>query len=627
LEDSATTKAPWRWRRAWAVCCSLLCMGGVVAVFRFAQGDLPLSVSRMSLVPQAATTNQADVDNLATIMNQHMKLGRVPPFQRMAKWEANQVKLMRALPPHQEGQVSRARPFVRPAVAAPEAATAPVQSVTTQSVMGLYGLGVMGQNFALNVASKGFQISVANRGPERVDTCLSRAEKEGLQGKVVGFKDLESFVESLEVPRRVMFLVKAGQAVDDAISMFADLLSPGDILIDGGNEWFENSERRAAKVLEQKGIMYLAMGVSGGEFGARYGPSLMPGGPKEAYDALEPVLKKVAAQSDSGPCVTYLGAGGCGNYVKMVHNGIEYGDMQIIAEAYDLLRNNGFSNDEIGGVFEDFNGGELQSYLMEISAKILKKKDEDVIAWADGSKLPSSKDSLVDMILDATGNKGTGKMTVQQAAAQGVAVPTIAAALDARFLSSCKEERLRASEVLKSPEQGTSLQEVDREQLVQDVRNAMYSSKIISYAQGMNLIKAASNDFGWDVNLGEAARIWKEGCIIRAQFLDRIKAAYDKDPLLPSLLLDEDFARELGERQASWRRAVILSMNLGVTSGAMAASLAYYDQYRRALLPANLVQAQRDFFGSHTFERLDKDRGEYFHCLWDETHAEETGKR
>jgi 6-phosphogluconate dehydrogenase len=492
--------------------------------------------------------------------------------------------------------------------------------------MGLYGLGVMGQNLALNVASKGFQISVANRGPERVDSCLSRAEKEGLEDKVVGFKDLKSFVESLEQPRRVMFLVKAGQAVDDCISMFADLLSPGDILIDGGNEWFENSERRA-KLLEDKGIMYLAMGVSGGEYGARWGPSLMPGGPKKAYAALEPVLTKVAAQSDSGPCVTYLGAGGCGNYVKMVHNGIEYGDMQIIAEAYDLLRNNGFSNDEIGTVFEEFNGGELQSYLMEISAKILRKRDEDVIAWADGKRLEANKDFLVDKILDATGNKGTGKMTVQEAAAQGVAVPTIAAALDARFLSSCKEERLRASEVLKAPEIDPSTQDIDRKQLVEDVKNAMYCSKIISYAQGMNLIKEASTNFGWNVNLGEAARVWKEGCIIRAQFLDRIKSAYDKDPQLPSLLLDNDFAKELGDRQTSWRRAVILSMKLGVSSGAMAASLAYYDQYRRALLPANMVQAQRDFFGSHTFERLDRDRGEFFHCLWDETHAEETGKR
>jgi 6-phosphogluconate dehydrogenase len=488
--------------------------------------------------------------------------------------------------------------------------------------MGLYGLGVMGQNLALNVASKGFQIAVCNRSAGRVDTCISRAKAEGLADNLHGFKDTAEFVKSLKRPRRVMFLVKAGQAVDDTIALFADLLEEGDIMIDGGNEWYENSERRGDSI-KSKGILYLAMGVSGGEEGARNGPSMMPGGPREAYDAMHDILVKVAAQSDSGPCVTYLGEGGAGNYVKMVHNGIEYGDMQLISEAYDLLKSAGMNNEEIADTFEEWNKGELQSFLIEITFKILRKKDEDVMVWKDSSMLEKGDGYVVDKVLDATGNKGTGKMTIREGARLGVACGTMSAALDARFLAFNKEERVAADKILKGP---SAFPQVKRDQLVEDIKNALYCSKICSYAQGMKLIGEASKVNGWGVDLGEAARIWKAGCIIRAGFLDRIKSAFERTPDLASLLVDSEFAAEINERQDSWRRIVTLSVAQGTTAAAMASSLAYYDQYRRARLPANLVQAQRDFFGSHTFERTDKPRGEAFHCLWDETHNASTGQ-
>eukprot|EP00750_Incisomonas_marina_P021335 INCI4302.1.p1 GENE.INCI4302.1~~INCI4302.1.p1 ORF type:complete len:525 (-),score=111.41 INCI4302.1:107-1549(-) len=480
----------------------------------------------------------------------------------------------------------------------------------------------MGQNLALNVASKGFKIAVCNRSPARVDSCEARAAEENLSDNLKGFKDPKEFVASLKRPRRVMFLVQAGDAVDATIELFSNLVEEGDILIDGGNEWYENSERRG-EALKPKGIMYLAMGVSGGEEGARNGPSMMPGGPREAYDAMHDILVKVAAQSDSGPCVTYLGEGGAGNYVKMVHNGIEYGDMQLIGEAYDLMKSAGMSNEEIADQLEEWNKGELQSFLIEITYKILRKKDEDVMVWKDSSMLEKREGYVVDKVLDATGNKGTGKMTIREGARLGVACSTMSAALDARFLAFNVEERQAASKILKGP---SSFPEVKREQLVADIRDALYCSKICSYAQGMNLIKEASNNHGWGVDLGEAARIWKAGCIIRAQFLDRIKSAYERNPALASLLVDADFAQEINDRQDAWRRVVTLSCAQGATAAAMSASLAFYDQYRRARLPANLVQAQRDFFGSHTFERTDEPRGEAFHCLWDESHNASTGQ-
>jgi len=365
--------------------------------------------------------------------------------------------------------------------------------------------------------------------------------------------------------------------------------------------------------------------VSGGEEGARNGPSLMPGCPKAAYDLLKPVLEKTAAQTDSGPCVAWLGEIGSGNYVKMVHNGIEYGDMQLIAEAYEILKHAGLSNAELSKLFDDWNkNSELQSFLIEITSEIFAKKDEDVIDWSNSEKLPKGEGYLLDKILDKTGNKGTGKMTVKEGATQSVACPTISAALDARFIAFGKDDRVAAAKIL-AKGAPSKWPDVNREELIKDVKQALYAAKICSYAQGMNLIKAASDANEWNVNLGECARIWKGGCIIRAKFLDTITKAYQNNPKLASLLVDPYFANELIQRQMAWRRVVSLGIATGIAVPAFAASLGYFDQYRKARLPANLVQAQRDYFGSHTFERTDKERGKAYHCIWSDAHAEFTG--
>jgi len=493
-----------------------------------------------------------------------------------------------------------------------------------QAQFGLYGLGVMGQNFALNVAEHGFPISVCNRSPGRVDVCVQRAKDElGDQvGNLKGYKDPKEFVASLSKPRIVMFLVKAGAVVDSCIDQFADLLEEGDILVDGGNEWYENSIRRAKRV-EPKGILYMAMGVSGGEEGARKGPSIMPGGPRAGYDAMEHIIKKCAAQTASGPCTTYIGGPGSGNYVKMVHNGIEYGDMQLIAEAYTILKNiGGLTNEELHQTFKKYNEGILDSFLMEITYVILGKKDEEVYDLETGKIIPECKGEgyLVDKILDRTGNKGTGKMTIKEGADRGSPVGTMAGALDARFISHDKATRVELSKSLPGPEGG--LPAVDKAQLIADVEAAMYCSKICSYAQGMNLIRTASDEFKWDVSLGECARIWTGGCIIRAGFLGKIKTAYDTNPQLASLLVDPGFLSSITERQASWRRIVSLCCVAGIPAPSMYASLAYYDMYRQATMDtASLVQAQRDFFGSHTFERKDTPLGKFFHCKWTDAHA------
>eukprot|EP00002_Diphylleia_rotans_P011730 TRINITY_DN2309_c0_g3_i1.p2 TRINITY_DN2309_c0_g3~~TRINITY_DN2309_c0_g3_i1.p2 ORF type:complete len:472 (+),score=115.24 TRINITY_DN2309_c0_g3_i1:79-1494(+) len=468
--------------------------------------------------------------------------------------------------------------------------------MSTLSEIGLVGLAVMGQNLALNIASKGFQISVFNRSVNKVDETVERAKREG-DLPLVGYKDVQQFCASLQRPRRIIILVKAGSPVDDTIATLVPHLEAGDIIIDGGNEWYPNTERRS-KEANARGLLYVGMGVSGGEEGARHGPSLMPGGPKEAYDVLEPVLKKIAAQVDDGPCVTYIGKGGAGNYVKMVHNGIEYGDMQLISEAYDILRNiGGLTNEELHEVFTEWNNGELKSFLIEITSIIFGKKD--------------AKGHIVDYILDKTGMKGTGMWTVKEFAERCVPAATIAAALDSRYLSGLKDERVAASQVLSGP---TAQPTADKKQLIDDVRQALYASKICSYAQGMNLIRKAGEEVGWDLDLGSIARIWKGGCIIRAIFLDRIKAAYDRDSKLPSLLVDPEFARELNERQAAWRRIVALCATNGIAAPAFSGSLAYFDSYRRARLPANLIQAQRDFFGAHTYERTDEAGS--FHTEW-----------
>jgi 6-phosphogluconate dehydrogenase len=413
---------------------------------------------------------------------------------------------------------------------------------------------------------------------------------------------MASFVGSLSVPRRVILLVKAGSAVDDTIAQLTEHLSAGDLIIDGGNEWYPNTERRAEE-LKGKGILYLGMGVSGGEEGARNGPSMMPGGALEGYKMVEHILLKVAAQT-GGPCVTYIGPGGAGNYVKMVHNGIEYGDMQLIAEAYDVLKTiGGFTNAELADAFAEWNRGELESFLIEITAQIFATRDDQ----------PGATGDLVDKILDKTGMKGTGRWTVQEAAERSVPAPTIAAALDGRYLSGLKDERVAASAVLEGPDT-SGLPAVDKAQLLEDVRRALYASKICSYAQGMNIIRGAAAHFDWGLDLAAISRIWKGGCIIRARFLDRIATAYERDGALASLLVDTDFSAELKDRQASWRRIVSLAVAHGVPVPAFSNSLSYYDAYRRERLPANLVQAQRDFFGAHTFERTDMEGS--FHAKW-----------
>eukprot|EP01018_Ginkgo_biloba_P008010 Gb_19037 [translate_table: standard] len=471
------------------------------------------------------------------------------------------------------------------------------------SRIGLAGLAVMGQNLALNIAEKGFPISVYNRSSIKVDETVERAKKEG-NLPVRGFHDPKEFVHSIQKPRVIIMLVKAGAPVDQTIETLSAHMEEGDCIIDGGNEWYENTERRE-EAAKHKGFLYLGMGVSGGEEGARHGPALMPGGSYEAYKYIEDIVLKVAAQVDSGPCVTYIGKGGSGNFVKMVHNGIEYGDMQLIAEAYDVLKSVGkLTNPELHEAFSNWNKGELESFLIEITADIFSIKDD------------KGEGYLVDKILDKTGMKGTGKWTVQQAAELSVAAPTIASSLDSRFLSGLKEERVEASKVFKTAQMGDILtsEEVDKKKLIDDVRKALYASKICSYAQGMNLIRAKSAEKGWDLKLGELARIWKGGCIIRAIFLDRIKKAYDRNPDLASLLVDPEFAAEMVDRQSAWRRVVSLAINAGVSTPGMSASLAYYDTYRRARLPANLVQAQRDYFGAHTYERIDMPGS--FHTEW-----------
>ncbi|XP_051144530.1 6-phosphogluconate dehydrogenase, decarboxylating 1-like [Andrographis paniculata] len=470
--------------------------------------------------------------------------------------------------------------------------------------IGLAGLGVMGENFALNIAEKGFPISVYNITTPRIDETVERAKREG-NLPVYGFSDPEAFVRSIQRPRFIILLIKAGSPVDQTIKTLSVFMDKGDCIIDGGNEWYENTERREREMAEL-GISYLGMGVSGGEEGARCGPSLMPGGSAEAYKNVEDILLKVAAQvPESGPCVTYIGEGGSGNFVKMVHNGIEYGDMQLIAEAYDVLKSVGkLSNEELQEVFLEWNKGELLSFLIEITGEIFGIKDD------------KGNGFLVDKVLDKTGMKGTGKWTVQQAADLSIAAPTIASSLDSRFLSGLKEERVEAARIFNSIEIGDVLekQTVDKKRLVEDVRKALYASKICSYAQGMNLIRAKSIEKGWNLKLGEIARIWKGGCIIRAVFLDRIKKAYDRSPDLASLLVDPEFAKEVIDRQSAWRRVVCLAINAGISAPGMTSSLAYFDTYRRESLPANLVQAQRDYFGAHTYERIDMPGS--FHTEW-----------
>ncbi len=464
---------------------------------------------------------------------------------------------------------------------------------------GVIGLAVMGENLALNVESRGFPIAVYNRTPAKTEKFMAwRAT-----GKdVVAAYSLEEFVKSLERPRKILVMVKAGKPVDAVIEELKPLLEEGDTIIDGGNSLYDDTERRTND-LEATGLGFVGMGVSGGEEGALNGPSLMPGGTEAAYNYLEPILTKIAAQVDDGPCVTYIGPRGAGHYVKMVHNGIEYGDMQLIAEAYDLLRNGlGLNHEQLHEVFAKWNTtDELNSFLIEITADIFNYIDKE-------TQLP-----LVDLILDSAGQKGTGRWTVVSSLELGVPIPTMYAAVNARVLSSYKPERVAAMKQLTGPQ---GKYDGYPETFIHQVRDALYCSKMCSYAQGMALLNKASAEYDYNLNLAEIARIWKGGCIIRAGFLDKIKSAFKDNPQLPNLLLAPEFKQSILDRQAAWREVVGIASKLGVPVPAFSASLDYFDSYRRDRLPQNLTQAQRDYFGAHTYERVDKPKGEFFHTEW-----------
>lgn len=462
---------------------------------------------------------------------------------------------------------------------------------------GVIGLAVMGENLALNVERNGFPVAVYNRSREKTDAFM--ANRAGGKNVKAAYT-LEEFVTSLERPRKILIMVKAGAPVDATIEQLKPLLDEGDILIDGGNSLFTDTERRA-RDLEAAKFTFIGMGVSGGEEGALNGPSLMPGGTQAAYQFLEPILTKIAAQVDDGPCVTYIGPGGAGHYVKMVHNGIEYGDMQLIAEAYDLLKSVlGLNAARLHEIFSEWNTTpELNSYLIEITADVFKKIDPD-------TGLP-----LVDLIMDAAGQKGTGRWTVNDALEIGVSIPTIIAAVNARIISSYKSERMEAAQVLSGP---NAQFEGDVEAFVHKVRDALYCSKMCSYAQGMALLSKASSTYNFDLNLGECARIWKGGCIIRAGFLNKIKHAFDENPSLPNLLMAPEFKQTILDKQEAWREVVATAAKVGIAIPAFSASLDYFDSYRRDRLPQNLTQAQRDYFGAHTYERIDK--AGVFHTEW-----------
>ncbi len=469
--------------------------------------------------------------------------------------------------------------------------------------IGMVGLAVMGENLALNIARNGFPIAVFNRDTTKVDKFLERAKTHAEGQQVIGAYSMEDFVKSIERPRKIILLVKAGGAVDAVIEQLKPLLDQGDIIIDGGNSYFENTIRRE-KDLKAAGFNFIGCGVSGGEKGALWGPSLMPGGDKAAYEELKPIWEKIAAQVDDGPCVTYVGPDGAGHFVKMVHNGIEYGDMQLIAEAYDILRNVvGLSAAELADVFAKWNEGSLNSFLIEITAKIFTVND------------PETGKPLVDLILDEALQKGTGKWTSEVALDWSIVIPTMQAAVDSRVLSTRKAERVEASKQLAGPANAYT---GDKQTMIDAVHDALYASKICSYAQGMNLIRKGSEMHNWNINLGELARIWKGGCIIRAQFLDKIKQAYQRRADLPNLLLDPDFKAWVLEAQPRWRQAVTTAQLSGIPVAAMAASLSYFDAYRTANLPLNLTQAQRDFFGSHTYIRTDKPEAGSIHTEWEE---------
>lgn len=464
--------------------------------------------------------------------------------------------------------------------------------------IGVIGLGVMGKNLAFNIESKGFSVSVYNRSYEKTENMLAEAKGR----RIAGFRSLEEFVASLERPRKILLMVQAGEATDLTLKQLLPLLEKGDLVIDGGNAYYQDTRRRSEEC-EREGILFLGMGVSGGEEGALHGPSLMPGGARKAYQLVERILMAIAAKAEGTPCVAYMGPDGAGHYVKMVHNGIEYGDMQLISEAYDILtRGLRLTAEELAEVFSDWNRGELDSYLIQITADILRKKD------------PETGNPLVEMILDRAGQKGTGRWTSQSALELGVPLSVITESVFARNLSAQKEERVKASHLIKGPSIGNPPQGEERTALVEDVRRALYASKIISYAQGFAQLKAASEAFNWNLDYRNIAMIWRGGCIIRARFLQNIMDAFEQDADLPSLLFYPYFRQVLEEYQSSWRRVVSFAVMHGIPAPAFASALAYFDSYRTERLPANLIQAQRDYFGAHTYERIDREG--IFHTEW-----------
>src|SRR5438105_7119239 len=464
--------------------------------------------------------------------------------------------------------------------------------------IGLIGLAVMGQNLVLNMNDHGYRVAVFNRTVSKVDDFI---EDEAKGTKVVGAHSIPELIEALKKPRRVMLMVKAGDTVDQMIDNLLPHLEKGDIVIDGGNSHYPDTNRRT-KALAEKGILFIGTGVSGGEEGARFGPSIMPGGNPAAWPHVKEIFQAIAAKVEDGsPWCDGVGENGAGHYVKMVHNGIEYGDMQLICEAYQLLKDGlGLNADELHKVFADWNKGELDSYLIDITQQIFTKKDDD------GTP-------VVEKILDTAGQKGTGKWTGISALDTGTPVTLIGEAVFARCLSAMKDERVAASKILSGPQRPA---DANRKEFIEDVRRALYCSKMISYAQGYMLLREAAKEQGWNLNFGGIALMWRGGCIIRSRFLAKIKEAFDKNPQLTNLLLDDFFSKTLNEYHGSWRRAIVHAVEYGVPTPAFSTALSFYDGYRTARLPANLLQAQRDFFGAHTYERIDKPRGQFFHTNW-----------
>ena len=469
----------------------------------------------------------------------------------------------------------------------------------SQADIGVIGLAVMGENLVLNMASKGFTVAAFNRTVQKVtDFKASRGSSEA----ILGATNLQEFVASLKSPRKIMLMVKAGKPVDDSIAQLEPLLSPGDIIIDGGNSFFEDTIRRTFD-LEAKGFLFVGTGVSGGEEGALLGPSIMPGGSPKAWEYVKPIFQGIAAKvADGSPCCDWVGSDGAGHFVKMVHNGIEYGDMQMIAEAYSLLREiAGLSNAEIAAVFGEWNKGELDSYLIEITAEILTKKDDQ------------TGQDLVDIILDTAGQKGTGKWTSTTALEIGAPSSTIAEAVFARCLSALKEERVNASSIIAGPKLKFT---GDKTAFIEQVRQALFASKICSYAQGYQLMRMVALERNWKLDFGKVALMWRGGCIIRAAFLENIKSEFDTNPALPNLLVAPYFANLVQQHQQAWRSVIATAIQHGVWIPAFSSAISYFDGYRTGRLSTNIIQAQRDYFGAHTYERLDKPRGEFFHTNW-----------